>query len=106
MKTTMFILAGVLAAGALSGCATTGRNGTEASSTKQGATDAKSAETKPENKPQANKDDEYVYYYPTGSWVPVKVKKSAVKPTKQETQDSQDGLRELQRKGAKLPKDG
>lgn len=91
MKKKILLLAVLLVSGAFAGCASTD---TQTASKKEAA--ASGTEDK----------EEYTYVTPTGSWLPVKVKKSAAKPTEKETQDAQDGLSELQRRGAKLPKDG
>ena len=44
--------------------------------------------------------DEYVYYTPTGSNIPVRVKKSDIQTTDADTQATQDALRDLQTRGS------
>lgn len=41
--------------------------------------------------------DEYVDYTPIGSWISKKVKKSRLKPTEQQIEQTHDAMRELQR---------
>jgi len=105
MKTLILILGAAFAGGALCGCTTAGNKPAQSASTGQTATDGTSTENKTEKTTTKESDDEYVLYYPTGSWVPIKVKKSAVKPSEQETRNAQEGLSELQRKGVKQVKE-
>lgn len=91
MKKTILFLTSVMALGAFAGCA---------------STDTRTASKKEEPATAEGAKEEYVYVTRTGSWLPVKVKKSSVKPSAQETEDAQDGLSELQRRGVKQPKDG
>ncbi|HVU16865.1 MAG TPA: hypothetical protein VHD32_08065 [Candidatus Didemnitutus sp.] len=44
--------------------------------------------------------DEYVDYIPTGSKIPIKVKKSEVQTSATDTATSQEMIREIQSKGA------
>lgn len=45
----------------------------------------------------AQPKDEYVDYTPIGSWVPKKVKKSQLKPTENQADQTRDAMRDLQR---------
>jgi len=57
--------------------------------------------TTPKEKTASEKPkDEYVYYTPTGSNIPVRVKKSDVQTTDADTQAIQDALRTLQSRGS------
>lgn len=46
-------------------------------------------------------EEEYVYYTPTGSHIPIKVRKSLVTPTEEQTAASQRWMGEVQRAGLK-----
>lgn len=78
MKTVLRTTLALLATSVLCGCA----------STKQEAKPAQAA---------AQPKDEYVDYTPIGSWVPKKAKKSQLKPTENQADQTRDAMRELQR---------
>jgi TRAP-type uncharacterized transport system substrate-binding protein len=58
------------------------------------ANPSKEAKPKPTTVPAKG---EYVDYTPIGSWISKKVKKSRLKPTEQQVEQTQDAMRELQR---------
>jgi hypothetical protein len=47
---------------------------------------------------------EYVYYTPTGSNIPVRVRKDQMQTSESETNASQEALRKAQRDGTRQPK--
>lgn len=81
MKRTLITLTGLIAASLFAGCASKPTTTTEA-------------------KPKPAQQEEYVSQTSLGSWVPKKVKKSEAKTSEQDSQDSQQAMSELQRRGS------
>ena len=79
-------LAAILLAGALAGCA--------------GPTD------KTAKKKSDEKGVEYVEYTPTGSRIPVRVRKDQIQASESETTQDQNLIRDLQQRGSKPVTDG
>ncbi|HVT73000.1 MAG TPA: hypothetical protein VHD61_07675 [Lacunisphaera sp.] len=50
------------------------------------------------------KESEYVYYTPTGSNIPVRIRKDLLQSSAAETSSDQEAIRNLQIKGQKSPK--
>ncbi|HTL66273.1 MAG TPA: hypothetical protein VL200_01295 [Lacunisphaera sp.] len=55
-------------------------------------------------RPKDKKEAEYVYYYPTGSNIPVRVRKEDLASSNPESGEAQEAIRNLQRRGQKQPK--
>lgn len=48
---------------------------------------------------------EYVYYTPTGSSIPVRIRKDQMKPTEEESKQGQETFKQIQQRGVRPPKD-
>lgn len=90
MKKTTLLLAGMMALGFLAGCA---------------STDAQPTAKKADATKKPAKQEEYVRYTPTGSWITKKVKKTDVEPTETESEEAARAMGELQRRGNRVPKE-
>lgn len=62
------------------------------------------APTKTADQPKDKKEAEYVYYTPTGSNIPVRVRKSDLASSDAESGEAQEAIRNIQRRGQKQPK--
>lgn len=62
------------------------------------------ASPKTSAKPADAKESEYIYYTPTGSNIPVRIRKDQLQASDAETSGDQEAIRNLQRKGQRQPK--
>jgi hypothetical protein len=63
------------------------------------------AQKQAKTEPAKQDDDEYVYYTPIGSYIPVKVRKADLKMSDADADKARDIFADLQRKGQRAPRE-